>query len=316
MLLTSVFDPEIFSPQSFASSEYYIQILSDYIDKLLRHHILIVDKESIMLKHIRENINKLPPKIASKFTNKINALIQPAYLLRLKPPGKRLEIKELQLLDAESSKIAIDLASYPNDVFVVSRDTKAIIELIKMKQPETYLLKDYSESNACTLENEFSGSVILEGKSIQEVTEKYLNPILYWAKTVTIVDKFINIALCDRKHNWELFRDTVRELYSIWEKGDGFSRSADIGNRFTIISSRCTINADEACNLLENLGLSNKKKYIDIQLKAKSNFKHDRYLITNQIEVNFTKGFDFLNKKNKKCTECTLSSSRKNNHIF
>jgi len=299
MLITSVNDPEIFNPEKYQDNDLYFEVLSRHIDNLQKFHILLVCKgkyESTMLKTIRGYLSKLPPKIAYNFSTKLSALLTDKNkFIRLKPNEERID-KLSGLLDNISSKAAVGLSSYKNDVFIVEKNTITAMELAEIEQPEIYLLSKYSNSKARALERFYSEGIDLGNMTVDEMIAKVLSPLLYWAPTVRIIDKYINISAQGKKgDNWPIFKNTIRKIYEIWENGNGYKLD-NTKERFEIISSIETKCPNEAELLAQKLDLP-KKNQVVIKLKSISIPEefHDRYIQTPRLTVGFSRGFDLIN---------------------
>ena len=91
MFISSINDPEIFNPLNISKDVHYSQILSEHIDRLFFSHIQILDNtsgKSIMGQKISGYIPEITKIIKSNNIQlRLNALISPSRIVRLKPDG-------------------------------------------------------------------------------------------------------------------------------------------------------------------------------------------------------------------------------------
>lgn len=300
MFITSISDPEIFNPANVDSDASYAGTLSAHIDRLFFYHIPIFDNtlgNSIMGQRIVNFIPEIVKKVkANGIQERINAVISPSRIIRLKPDDARLE-KIKELVDNDSSAIAVALAGYTHDILVVNPDTFSAMELGEIPLDKTVPIHDYYSSQSAEIERKYQDAYQLSGMPTSEFINEILTPTLFWAKSVKIIDKMINPAAFPRESgNWDSFKKTIIKIYDEWASGHGYN--AGIKETFEIISIHTNNHVGdlEAEKLAEKLDLP-KTGHVKISLKPpsdsvlKENF-HDRYIQTNQFTVGFSKGFD------------------------
>ena len=304
MIVTSIHDPDVFSP-SRAEDAAYIGLLTQHMRNVTQHHVIISDTENRMGRRVLANFKELPPKL-----QQVLSALPPERIVRLKPVEARLEKMDNTGILEEGSAEAVALTGYPFvDVFVASDAAMLAMEDVGISISKCSTLEQYPASAAADKQQLGDEAIQIGGEPDTFLRDNVLCPVLNWATEVGLYDKMLCRAVLGASSNRNSFRKTVQFIYDTWKGGTGHGNG-----RFRIVtvedSDRAV--AGQAAALAEKLQLPKEKVQILVKSgKYASRYQHDRYLATNQsFVVGFSHGFDIIDEKGI-CRPCEVSLRRR-----
>lgn len=315
MIVTSIHDPAIFAPARFDENDQYAGRIAERLNVIRHRHLLVVDDtggKSIIAKAIANNLLQSSDPRTQMIAN---AVVTPKRCLRLPvDPNRRSRIA--QWIEEPGSAESVALAGHGGvDVCVVDRETMEAIEAEEISLDRITTLAQYHTTDAARLETIGQGGAAVGTLTVQQFLAQIVQPVMYWAKKLTIIDKMISRAAFGDSSdptgtpssNWPKFDQTLKAVFDEWDKGP-FAQD----DRLTVITDSashirrdgdCILGNDLAAELAQRLSIPTHR--VRVILKRPENVRainHDRYLVTNHgFCIGITGGFDLIDRTNQKC---------------
>lgn len=298
MIVCSIHDPALFEAGLFEKDRYYEGRLSEHLDRVMHAHLIACDMGpdgSVIGHSTAEAASKLPASLIMK----INAMLNPQRMVYL-PSDEGRRKKIMKWLDRAGSAESVALIGHGKvDVLVAAEDTYEAMEEEKMPLNRTATLASYHEHPCSERERRAMGGYPLGNMTKADFLAEIIDPLVYWAREITIIDKFLTKAAFGERGdgkqggNWPKFRSTLKHIHDRWSKG-AFASSGT----FRIISTHNDFKVgNELAKLLaETLGLGCRNLHVSLKPEHDvAAINHDRYLVTNhQFAIGLTRGFDMI----------------------
>jgi hypothetical protein len=303
MIVASVHDPAIFSPESLAQNGGH---LFERLRTMLHGHLLVMDDEGVMGRAMQEylstNVN---------VQMMVNAVFRNERILRVPVvPERRDRIS--QWVGTNGSAEAVAVSTHEDvDICVTDSQTLDAAKEENFDLARLTTLGHYHETEAWKRENLIFGGTPLSEFTKKDFLDKIVEPVVHWATSLTIIDKMIGISAFGKypsgipESNWRDFNETLKIIFDKWNSGP-FSRKYPL----TIVTEAITsymkdgkpvLGNDLAAELAQRVKIPDNR--VRILLKSHDDVKdlnHDRYLRTNNdFVIGFSRGFDMckLDKK-------------------
>jgi len=297
MIVCSVHDPAVFDAALFEENGHYEAFMALHLDNVRVAHLLACDSSpegSAIWSEIL-TAQGTSPFLAAK----LGACLNPQRIVYLPPHPTRPQ-KVRPWLNSDGSAQAVGLAANPGvDVLIAAQNTVDAMEEEGISVDKAFTTSSYHNSAAYDREQLSFGGRSLCDLTKTEFLNEIIRPVVYWAREVTIVDKFITKAAFGEtgsgasSPNWPKFKQTVSEIFSAWKGG---AHASD--GTFRVISSHTSYMIGDALaeELAKKLDLGCKDLHVMLKRPQDVHDRgHDRYLVTDKdMYVGFTKGFDVL----------------------
>ncbi len=298
MIIASVHDPAIFSPESLAQNGGH---LFERLRTMLHGHLLVVDDAGVMGRAMQEYLSA---NINAQMM--VNAVFRNERIVRVPvDPARRDKIAQWVGTAGSAEAVAV---SFRDDVDICVTDSQALdaakVEDFDLARLTT--LGHYHETEAWKRENLIFGGTPLSEFTKKDFLNKIVEPVVHWATSLTIIDKMIgksafgeeNNTVGQPSRNWRSFRETLKTIFDKWNAGP-FADKYPI----RIITEevdyydpegRGVWGDEQAAELAKRLSIRTDR--VKIALKSHAQVKHlnhDRYLRTNHdFVIGITRGFD------------------------
>jgi hypothetical protein len=300
MIVCSIHDPALFDAALFEKNRHYEGHLSGHLDRVMHAHLIACDQDengSVIGQSIAEAALKLPA-----LGMKINAMLNPQRIIYLPADPPRRE-KIMKWLDRAGSAEAVGLIGHAKvDVFVAAEDTYEAMQAETITLDRTCTLATYHTHPCSERERRAMGGYPLQNMSKADFLAEIIDPLVYWAREVTIIDKYLIKAAFGEKGdgrqggNWSKFRSTLKSIHDRWCQGP----FADVGT-FRVISvhNNFKVGNELAEHLARKLNLGCRNLHISLKPEHEvATINHDRYLVTDrQFAIGITRGFDLIADK-------------------
>jgi hypothetical protein len=299
MIVCSIHDPALFQADLF-KDRYYEGRLSEHLDRVMHAHLIACDQSadgSVIGRSITMAAQQLPA-----LGMKINAMLNPQRIVYLPADPVRRE-KIMQWLDNAGSAEAVGLIGNSKvDVLVAAEDTYEAMREEEIPLDRTCTLASYHKNACSERERRAMGGYPLQNMSKADFLAEIIDPLVYWAREVTIIDKYLIKAAFGEKgdgkqgSNWSKFRSTLKSIHDRWCRGPlagaGTFRVISVHNNFKVGN-------ELAEHLAQKLNLGCRNLHISLKPEHDvATINHDRYLVTDrQFAVGFTRGFDLIADK-------------------
>ncbi len=300
MLMATVLDPDLFSPANLADDGTRVALIR-HLDSMCRNNVVVFDDasadgtRSLIWKELRAALPSLPMAVQQR----LGLLVQSPRKAFV-AGGAVSTVNGLQVVNpavSAGSWAAVALAEHPRvDVVMASGRTYRALGGTNSKIATNITFVD---SPAYNKEQSYLRPKLLGTLTKAQFVEQVVDPVVYWARSVRIIDPHVCSCAIRKGSNLFRFKDTITAIHHAWRNGYYGGTGA-----FEVISTATDpwdpqaagLSADQqAQSLASELELND--EHATIRLKtAKAGLRiinHDRFLVTNQeVVLGFTRGFD------------------------
>jgi hypothetical protein len=262
----------------------------------------------------------VPVTRASQF---LEAILKSDRVVRVKASVDGFANAQVSQMTSSSALYASAFISSGADVLIATRaDVSRVRELLQ-EEERVVGVEEFPFTDMCGWAMRCSWS--LKGRADQEVAERLLRPVVTWAKSITLIDRYAGRRLAcirdaDESDDWLAGRQArylafFRLLLDTWSR---VGRAEPWCGKLRLITERtgrcppwqelsriikATMDSCIPCDA------ESSNRSISTVVELRTNVGHDRFLVTNMdVVVGFTRGFDFL--VNGRCEACDVYVKR------
>ena len=344
MLVASTIDPALFDPNRYGAlrggDARAVRETKRDVTELCEHlydagmgHILVDDTRSRVRNSMKTYRETHPEGIPQEIEMAWNSIPECRWVEIAVRDADFIRLSEC--IPHEGSRVALLLPGCDTriDASIVAPETRDAAEGAGVDLARVFDLMDYWRSPVHKRERDRRTAIPIGRRSKHYLLTEVLTPVLYWAKHVHLIDRYIGAASQEndnaqrdtsregkrRRYDWGPLSTFILEVYRAWTAG--FYKGQ---GKFEVIT--CLAQDDEGKKKAERLSPEEQRKSDDrrsdaatkqersmtnrlvtlgckeVRVRVKSGSRgrkaqHDRYIVTNQgIAVGFSSGLDTIGK--------------------
>ena len=308
MIAATIQDPRLFSEEAVLDG-CYKALLLDHLAHVAHSHMIVVDEDGVIGRALISAIASLPVGVRKR----AEAAVSTNRVIRLAPDAVRRQQYESTGIDVGTA-ITLALNQLSIDAVISDEDGKVCAALIDGDPPaRVFTLPEYLSSPThdrllCTM-----GAVSTGGMARVDFGASIVGPVLRWAKSPRVIDRYITTALYENNpsddpnldNQWNRVRETIRYMYDVWNRTSVVNKDffkivtkpylKGWGNRPWHYGA-CPSLEQQAERLANELDLGKFARIEFIKVPRELwDIEHDRYLVTdNEFILSFSRGFDLI----------------------